>query len=205
MNERRGHRPWPLAAICLVGAAATLSLFGCDGNSRNSGVDTASKPQHDATAAPLAPATVVNLRVVDRAGFDAVIAEQRGKVVLVDFWATWCLPCVEQLPHTLEVGQQLADRGLAIVTVSCDDTSESTRVAAFLESKNAASATNLISQFGGSPQTMEAFEISTGAVPYYKVYDRAGKLREAFGINPAAKTQFTPADIEAAIERLLAE
>ena len=205
MNERRGHRPWPLAAICLVGGAATLSLFGCDGNTRNSGVDTASKPQHDATAAPPATAKVVNLRVVDRAGFDAVIAERRGKVVLVDFWATWCLPCVEQLPHTLEIGQRLADRGLAIVTVSCDDPSESTRVAAFLESKNAASATNLISQFGGSPQTMEAFEISTGAVPYYKVYDRAGKLRETFGINPAAKTQFTPADIEAAIERLLAE
>src|SRR5688572_13493993 len=105
MNERRGIRPWLLAAICLVGGAAALPQVGCDGNSRNSGGDTASKPQHDATAAPPAPARVVNLRVVDRAGFDAVIAEHRGKVVLVDFWATWCLPCVEQLPHTLEMGQ----------------------------------------------------------------------------------------------------
>ena len=58
---------------------------------------------------------------VDRAGYDAAIAKHRGKVVLVDFWATWCLPCVEQLPHTLELGQQMADRGLAVVTVSCDE------------------------------------------------------------------------------------
>ena len=126
MNDRRGDRLRPLAAICLVGGAATLSLFGCDGSSRNSGVDTASEPQHDATAAPPTAAKVVNLRVVDGAGFDAVIAEHRGKVVLVDFWATWCLPCIEQLPHTLEVGERLADRGLAVVTVSCDETSEST-------------------------------------------------------------------------------
>ena len=147
----------------------------------------------------------VTLSAVDRAGYDAAIAKHRGKVVLVDFWATWCLPCVEQLPHTLELGQQMADRGLAVVTVSCDEPTESDRVAKFLSTKQAGGATNLISQFGGSPQTMDEFEIASGAVPFYKLYDRAGRLRQTFGIDPAAKKQFTPADIEAAVEKLLAE
>ena len=107
-----------------------------------------------------------------------MIAKHRGKVVLVDFWATWCLPCVEQLPHTLELGQRLADRGLAVVTVSCDEPTESDRVAKFLSTKQASGATNLISQFGGSPRTMDEFEIASGAVPFYKLYDRAGRLRQ---------------------------
>jgi thiol-disulfide isomerase/thioredoxin len=147
----------------------------------------------------------VVLSPVDRAGFDDAIARHRGKVVLVDFWATWCGPCIEQLPHTLELGRKLADRGLAVVTVSCDEPSESDRVADFLRSNNASGATNFISQFGASSETMESFEITGGAVPFYQLYDRAGKLRQTFGISPTDNRQFTPADIEAAVETLLAE
>jgi thiol-disulfide isomerase/thioredoxin len=151
------------------------------------------------------PAPPVELTPVDRAAYDAAIARHRGRVVLVDFWATWCLPCVEQLPHTLELGRRFRDRRLAVVTVSCDEPAEIEKVAQFLASKQAHAATNLISKFGGSPQTMEAFELSSGAVPFYKLYDRTGKLRQTFGIDPASKKQFTPADIEAATQQLLAE
>jgi hypothetical protein len=72
-------------------------------------------------------------------------------------------------------------------------------------SKNGGGATNLISQFGGSPRTMEELEISSGAVPFYKLYDRSGRLRQTFGISPAAAKQFTTGDIEAAVEQLLAQ
>jgi hypothetical protein len=109
------------------------------------------------------------------------------------------------LPHTLALGKRLAERGLAVVTVSCDEPADAARVAEFLRGKDAGGATNLISQFGGSPRTMEEFEIASGAVPFYKLYDRAGRLRQTFGVNPVAKTQFTAADIDTAIEQLLAE
>lgn len=194
----RRHKSRPTNRIFHTagGRALLCLLFGCAFVSHWSGCG--SKSTHE-NAAP------VTLLPVDRAGFDEVIAKQRGKVVLVDYWATWCGPCVEQLPHTVELGQRLADRGLAVVTVSCDEPTETDRVAEFLRSKGAGGATNLISQFGGSSQTMEVFQIASGAVPYYQVYDRAGKLRQTFGISPTAKTQFTPADIEAAVEKLLAE
>src|SRR5688500_9119737 len=71
------------------------------------------------------PAAVVGrdiqLVTVDRDGLDALIEKQRGRVVLVDFWATWCGPCVEQLPHAIELAGRLSERGLTVVTVSLDD------------------------------------------------------------------------------------
>jgi thiol-disulfide isomerase/thioredoxin len=185
----------PLVA-CLAGSL----LVGCGSKTTR---DEAAAPA--AARSPSAQSTPVVLTPVDRAGFDAAMEKHRGKVVLVDYWATWCLPCVEQLPHTLEIGRKLGQRGLSVVTVSCDDPDEADRIAEFLRSKNAGGATTLISQYGGSPQTMEAFGITSGAVPFYQLYDRTGKLRQTFGIDPAAKEQYTPADIEAAIEKLLAE
>jgi len=154
---------------------------------------------------PSAEDKPIALTAVDRAGHDAAIAALRGNVVLVDYWATWCQPCVEKLPQTIDLGRRRAEDGLAIVTVSCDDPSEADRVAEFLRTQHAGGATNLISQFGGSPRTMEEFQIGNGSVPFYKLYDRQGQLRQTFGIDPALKKQFTPADIEIAIGQLLAE
>jgi thiol-disulfide isomerase/thioredoxin len=184
----------PAACFCV----AVCLVVGCG---QTASRDAANLQTVDREAA----ATDVALNVVDRDGYDATLGRLRGKVVLVDFWATWCLPCVEQLPHTLDLGKRLADRGLIVVTLSCDEPAEAPSVAEFLRGKDAAGAINLISQFGGSPQTMEQFGIESGAVPFYKLYDRTGRLRQTFGINPAAKTQFKPADIDAAVEHLLAE
>ena len=47
--------------------------------------------------------------------------------MLLDFWATWCDPCREETPHFVDLQQQYADRGLEIIGVSMDDTSEPVR------------------------------------------------------------------------------
>jgi cytochrome c biogenesis protein CcmG/thiol:disulfide interchange protein DsbE len=55
------------------------------------------------------------------------LSSYRGKVVLLDFWATWCDPCREEAPHFVELQKQYADRGLQIIGVSMDDTSDPVR------------------------------------------------------------------------------
>ena len=48
------------------------------------------------------------------------VASLRGKVVVVDFWATYCAPCVAELPHYVDLQKKYADKGLVIVGVSTD-------------------------------------------------------------------------------------
>lgn len=52
------------------------------------------------------------------------LSSYRGKAVLLDFWATWCVPCREETPHFVELQQKYGDRGLQIIGVSMDDSAD---------------------------------------------------------------------------------
>jgi cytochrome c biogenesis protein CcmG/thiol:disulfide interchange protein DsbE len=60
-------------------------------------------------------------------GQDLRLSSYRGKIVLLDFWATWCDPCREETPHLVELQQKYGDRGLQIIGVSMDDSPEPVR------------------------------------------------------------------------------
>jgi len=55
------------------------------------------------------------------------LSSYRGKVVLLDFWATWCVPCREETPHFVELQQKYGERGLQIIGVSMDDSPDPVR------------------------------------------------------------------------------
>jgi thiol-disulfide isomerase/thioredoxin len=55
------------------------------------------------------------------------LSSYRGKIVLLDFWATWCVPCREATPHFVELQRKYGDRGLQIIGISMDDSPDPVR------------------------------------------------------------------------------
>ena len=54
-------------------------------------------------------------------GREVDLASMQGEVVLVDFWASWCPPCLREVPHVKEAYQKLHGRGFEVVGISVDD------------------------------------------------------------------------------------
>jgi len=76
------------------------------------------------------PAIPFTLRDMD--GRERSLDEFRGKVVFLNFWATWCPPCIEEMPSMLALSQSLRDRPFVMVAVSADDDGEEDALRSFL-------------------------------------------------------------------------
>lgn len=68
------------------------------------------------------PAPDFNLSQLD--GPTLRLSSYRDKIVLLDFWATWCAPCREETPNLVNLQKEYGDRGLQIIGVSMDDSAE---------------------------------------------------------------------------------
>jgi thiol-disulfide isomerase/thioredoxin len=137
--------------------------------------------------------------VTDEHGFDDTIAALKGHVVLVDFWASWCSPCLAGFPHTVELYDEFHDRGLEVVSVSFDEADDHPAALAFLE-KNGAVFTNLRSKHGFNSEVPFGIE---GALPVLRVYDTQGKLIVTFTSGDPAGPPFTHEDVRRAVEQAI--
>lgn len=158
--------------------------------------------QPENTDPPSARPEDVKVHVVDEAGFAEALQRHRGKVVLVDFWALWCLECLELFPHTVQLHQRFADQGLRVISVSLDDPDEGRPAVIKFLTDRGAGFENLISRYGAGPHSAEVFDIPGGALPHYKLYDRNGKLRRTF---TSAGQTIDVDQIDRAVEELLGE
>ncbi len=95
-------------------AAAVLALVlaSCSKSSKES--ETNIKPESNRKKAP-------NFSLKDANGDTVNLVDYRGKVVLVNFWATWCGPCKYEMPWFVEFEQKYKDRDFAVLGVSMDD------------------------------------------------------------------------------------
>ncbi len=68
----------------------------------------------------------LNFTLKDMNGVDVRLESFKGKVILINFWATWCGPCRVEIPYLIELQRQYAD-DLVVLGVSVDDTAEKLR------------------------------------------------------------------------------
>ncbi len=93
----------------------------------------------------------------------------RGQVVLVDFWATWCGPCLREYPHLRDLYDQLHGEGLEVVAISLDKDQE--KLAAFLDEKKIP-WTNVV----GSDAQQVATDSGISGIPTMMVLNREGTI-----------------------------
>ncbi len=148
------------------------------------------------------PSSDVKLTEGDSETFSQIVSSHQGQVVLVDFWATWCGPCVKQFPHSIELAHKYRDRGFAVVTVSMNEPKEREAILAFLV-RQKADVENLLPRYGAGTEFLEAFDLR-GDVPFYKLYDRRGVLRYTFSADPEGIENCEPIEmIDQRVEELL--
>ncbi len=69
------------------------------------------------------PAPEINLQslIPDQPASNATLKALKGKAVVIEFWATWCAPCVEAIPHLNELAKQFADRPIQFISITYED------------------------------------------------------------------------------------
>jgi peroxiredoxin len=109
---------------------------------------------------------LVKLDMASAADLTALRKNTSGKVVLVDFWTTWCGPCVEEFPEFEKMYRMYGKRAFDVVTVSAQFPDERKGVFAFLERQHATSR-NLLFSSNDTYAMMAAFDPKwNGGVPY---------------------------------------
>lgn len=126
-------------------------------------------------AGVLCGAPAGSLTPLDERVYAQIVAAAKGKVLLIDFWATWCEPCREEMPLLVRLEQKLKAKGLELATISCDEPEDEARAVAFLKQSGVAGKAYL-KRVKNDDAFIRWLEPKwSGALPALFVYDRSGK------------------------------
>jgi len=140
--------------------------------------------------------TAEPLAKINEISYPKMIAAQKGKVVLVDFWATWCVPCRKEMPELAKLEAKLKAKGLVLIPISAD------------EPENEAAAREFLAKAGvktqgylKAPKDDDAFIRAIdakwgGELPALVLYDKTGRKAQIW------KGETALATIEAAVNKL---
>ena len=163
--------------LLLVLAAGLLGYFAA-------GLRPGARKERESTPAP-------NLTLPDLAGKPVSLSDFKGQVVLLDFWATWCEPCQEEIPVLKSLYAKYKDRGLVVLGVSVDEAGAKT-VAPFAKRNNINYPVLLV---GADPP--EGYPVY--GLPAAFLIDRKGFIVQEY-LGPQTYGDFAR-DIEAVLER----
>jgi len=165
----------PNLGLWALPAALLISTASCKRD--------APAPQAEAAQAATASETkpALQIKPIDLEGYRQAIRSHKGKVVLVDFWATWCAPCVESFPKIARLHRELGPQGLVVLSVSVDAIEEKDgKVRKFLQTYGGGFETYILDVQVFDDFIAAVNEKWMGQIPAMFLYDRTGKLRREF-------------------------
>jgi thiol-disulfide isomerase/thioredoxin len=117
----------------------------------------------------------VTLDTIGTEALHDLVKNNTNKLRLINVWATWCVPCVEEFPGLVHLNHMYRDRGYEMVSISLDDRAQAPRALAFLQ-KNQSSSPNYLYTGQDKYKFIEALDSSwAGALPYTLLIEPGGK------------------------------
>jgi len=196
----RGDRPrgWRFPLLFTLMALAAIVGLACEkAETPQAPPNAAPTPAPQQAAAPGQGAP--EIREVNVEGMRDTIARQRGRVVLLDVWATWCGPCIEEFPRLGEWQKKFGPDRLAIVALSIDSPSDlESQVVPFLRKHDTEGLDLLLYTEGDHDKLVNSIDPKwPGQVPALFLYDAQGHLRHSM------PGEHTAAGVEEKIAALL--
>lgn len=178
-----------LACVCLIAAALS---FAC--RPAAAPVSVSNRPvavngvrAKDADSNPTKPVAEMNWTTFD--GRVEKLKDHHGKAVILDFWATYCPPCIEEIPHLMELQAKYTPENLVIVGLHVGGDEDRPKVPAFVE------RLKITYPLAYPEDALSSFIFGNDtAIPQTAVFDRKGKLvKKIAGFDPAIKVQLDEA------------
>lgn len=184
-----------LSAILICGFAACNSY---DPPSRVPSKPPAASSGPPSTALPMPPvngASINNLGWNADGGKRSVFSDFKGKVLVLDFYATWCEPCRRSIPHLIGLQNEYADQGLEVIGLNVGGPDDTPKVPAF------AKEFGIQYTLAVPDDELATFLLGENdAIPQTFVFDRQGQLAERLiGFGPNAADRIDSA-VEAALK-----
>lgn len=151
-----------LLLLCMIGAPGT-------GRSAQTGKKGAGKTSQT----PRPPSAV---EIIEENKVFSLLAEQKDKVIVVNFWATWCGPCREEFPELVKLSQKYRDKGVVVMAFSLDDRDALDQVRKFLEDQKVDFPAYLVNLKDQEKFIDRVDKDWPGAIPATFIYDQKGKL-----------------------------
>lgn len=141
--------------------------------------------------------TAQPLPKINETNYPKIIAAQKGKVVLVDFWATWCVPCRKEMPEIAKLEAKLKAKGFVVVPVSADEPENESAAREFL-AKSGMKTNGYLKAPKDDDAFIRAIDSKWGGeLPALVLYDKTGKKVQIW------KGETAVSAIEAAVSKLL--
>jgi thiol-disulfide isomerase/thioredoxin len=188
---------WLFAGIALLAALAGTAMHFAMQARTGAEATPERPPGPDIAASEVSPAVLLTTRFADPAGQSRTLGQFQGQVVVVNFWATWCAPCREEMPGFSRLQDRWADRGVRFVGLSDEEPAKVARFAADMKVAYPL-------WVGGA----EVMELSRrlgnrlGVLPHTAILDGQGRVVQSrIGLYPEADLEAILSDLSSKVSK----
>lgn len=137
-----------------------------------------------------------DIEVIKWPKLEEYINKKEDKIKVINFWATWCKPCVEELPHFEKIHQQYKDKNVEVLLVSLDQASMTDKVKASLKKNNITARVVLLDEVDFNKWINQVDTTWSGSIPATLIVSKNNTSKAFY------EKQFTQRELEELIHSL---